>query len=63
MVAWLKGGLRKRFPAKNKKQIEEWDFILVFEERYRDEIDKYFEKYVTKYNQEANRYCILNNEK
>jgi len=34
---------------------------MVFEERYRDEIDKYFEKYVAKCQKEANRYQILNN--
>jgi hypothetical protein len=36
---------------------------MVFEERYRDEIDKYFEKYVNDYHNEENRYQIFNNEK
>lgn len=63
MLTWLKSYLTKKFPPKPPKQIEEWDFILVFEERYREEIDRYFEKYVTKYDKEGNRYRILNNEK
>jgi hypothetical protein len=63
VLTWLKSYLTKRFPPKHKKQIEEWDFILAFEERYREEIDRYFEKYVGKYGKEGNRYRILNNEK
>ncbi len=54
--------MKEKFPPKRKKDIEDWDFIMVFEERYRDEIDKYFEKYVEKMkDEEGNSYRIMNN--
>jgi hypothetical protein len=62
-LTWLKTLIASKFPPKPKKQIEDWDFIMVFEERYRDEMDRYFERYVDKYPAEGNRYQILSNEK
>lgn len=57
LITWVK----TKFPPKPKKEIENWDFIMVFEERYRDELEKYFEKYVTKQENEENAYQILAN--
>lgn len=36
---------------------------MVFEERYRDQIEKYFEKYIAQKGEDVNKFKILNNEK
>jgi hypothetical protein len=61
VLTWLKTWVTNKFPAKKKKQIEDWDFIMVFEKRYLFEIDKYFETYVTKNETEGNKYQLLDN--
>lgn len=33
-----KSFVESKFPGKPKRAIEDWDFIMVFEQRYRDEI-------------------------
>ena len=38
--------IKRTFPGKTAKEIEKWDFIMVFEERYKDEMEAYFHKYM-----------------
>jgi beta-xylosidase len=54
--------IKKVFPGKPPKIIEKWDFIMVFENRYKDEMRAYFERYLTE-GQPENGFIIVDNEK
>jgi hypothetical protein len=52
------------FPGKPKKAIEDWDFIMVFEHRYREEVETYFEKYLSLDSDgKGNRFKLIDHEK
>lgn len=54
--------VKKVFPGKNPKAIEKWDFIMVFEERYKDEIEAYFQRYIN-FSTPGNNFKIISHEK
>jgi hypothetical protein len=54
--------VKQTFPGKPPKVIERWDFIMVFEVRYRDEIEAFFQKYIN-VKVPGNDFKVIVNEK
>lgn len=54
--------IKKAFPGKDTTPIERWDFIMTFEERYKDQIEAYFQRYID-FKEAGNDFKIINNEK
>lgn len=62
LVDKYKDWISKTFPGKTPKQLEDWDFIMVFEERYRDEMEAYFVKYMNSVSK-GTQFKVIDHEK